>query len=261
MTSARDRLHRLADVLSASRACPLHLGAPPAEPAWCSLDEAVERLPGWHAHLTGAVGDRRAAAAYLGSWTCQAVTTTVGLPAVLAGVLVDVDGGASVWMRRHPDGWFDRHTVDAEVSEGSHVLDAAGTRIARLAGPLVDAAAAALPIGRPALWGGLADRLCATSIRLARAGGGDPREAWKRAHRILDVTARHAPVRRRPVLYPVTWRGGESVHQVRATCCLYYRTCDDATPDGDRYCTTCPLRSDASRTERLVAHLEATAGR
>lgn len=262
MTAPAQRLERLArGVSSATPHAGLSLAAPGDDGDWWSLEAAIDPLAAWHTALTATTGDRRAAASYLGAWLTQAPSVVVGLPAILADVLVHAEPGA-IWMRRHPDGWFDHHAVDpADVSDGPEVLAQAGVHVARLASPVVEAVVQALPVGRPAVWGSLADAMCGAALQMAPVAGLGARQAWDRAHRLLDVVQDHAPLRVRPTPFEVAWSGGESMFQVRGTCCLHHRTCADVDPDAEGYCTTCPLRSDASRTARLVAHLEATAGR
>lgn len=255
---------RLSDVLRrVSEASPhagLELGEP-VEGDWWALPDAVAHAEPWHDHLTRVHGDRRVAATYLGAWLAEAPVVTVALPAVFVDVLVRVEPDR-MWLRRHEDGWFDRHAIAPDlVEDGDGVLAGAADELVRLTTPVIEHVAGVLPVGGPALWGGVADALAGKALWLAGMVGVDQQQVWQRAEQVLDALQGRAPaMRQRPRLFPVAWSGGVSLHPVRGTCCLYYRTCDTPDPDGDGYCVTCPLRTDGSRDQRLRAHLEATAG-
>ncbi len=228
---------------------------------WQPLPQALEVLGDWHTDLVRRHGDRRAAAVYVAAWIAGTPALVVGLPAMLGGVVPDVDA-AAIHLHRHPQGFVDRYAIAvAGAGQGPEqdVLSTAADRIARLTAPLVERLCDELPVGPVALWGGVADVIGAYGLWFARQGGGDPRRAWRRSQSLLDRLAQFAPVRPRPRLFPVTWSGGTAYYPVRGTCCLYYRTDAAAGADGPTYCTTCPLRGDQSRTARLVAHLESTA--
>ena len=232
----------------------------PAGGGWWTVSEAAAGIETWFAPLADQHGDRRLAAAYVSSWLAGAPAVVVGLCAVLGGV-APLATGDRVWVHRHPGGWVDRYAIDPVelVDQGmDEVLAAAGRHVAELAGPVVERACDQLPIGRAAVWGGVADTLTAYALMFARQHGRDEREDWRRCEVLLDGLQRHAPLRTRPRPFPVAWSAGSSLYPVRGTCCLYYRSCADPEPDGDGYCTTCPLRTDTSRTARLVAHLEST---
>lgn len=141
----------------------------------------------------------------------------------------------------------------------------------RLAGVLVERATrwfddvrARAPFGRRGMWGQLADDVCGSALWTAREVGLDPRAAWAEANAIIDVVAAAVPeLRVRPRLFPVQWSGGESIWQVKGTCCLWYTTAAEPDTLGDGFCTSCPLRPDDIRHDRLVEWLEtqaATAG-
>lgn len=227
---------------------------------WEPLSDVAVLLEGWHADLTRRHGDPRAAAAYLAAWVAGAPALVVGLPAIADNLVVDVDA-PSVHLYRHPQGFVDRHAVaPARVRRepDAIVLAAAAERVAHLAAPLVERLSADLPIGRVAVWGGVADALVAHALWFARQGGTDQTSAWARSDLLLDRLGQVAPLRRRPTLFPVTWSGGTAYYPVRSTCCLYYRTEAAAGPEGPTYCATCPRRGDQSRTACLVAHLESS---
>lgn len=238
----------------------LVLGAPYG-PGWQSLPEALDALDAWHADLVHHHGDRRAAAAYLAAWVAGTPSLVVGLPAMVGGVVPDVEA-AAIRLHRHPQGFVDRHAIAVSgAGQGPEqvVLATAAERIARLTAPLVDRLCEVLPVGPVALWSGVADVIGAYALWFARQDAGDPRQAWSRSQALLDQLVEVAPVRHRPRLFPVAWSGGTAYYPVRSTCCLYYRTEAAAGPDGPTYCTTCPLRADEDRTARLAAHVESTA--
>lgn len=228
---------------------------------WQALPEALDDLQRWHAELADRHGDRRAAAASLAAWVAGTPSLVVGIPAIVGGVVSDVEAW-SVRLHRHPQGFVDRYAIaPSQVHVGSDEgVVAAAERVARLTAPLVERLSDELPIGPVALWGGVADVLGAHTLWFARQSGSDQRRAWSRAQALLDRLVQVAPVRHRPRLFPVAWSGGTDHYSVRGTCCLYYRTdaAVDADPASPTYCATCPLRGDDSRTARLVAHLEST---
>ncbi|MDP9403428.1 MAG: hypothetical protein M3P85_08850 [Actinomycetota bacterium] len=116
------------------------------------------------------------------------------------------------------------------------------------------------PFGRRGMWGQLADHLCGTALWTARVAKLDQRRAWDEAQAVLDLIAESVPeLRVRPRLFPVRWRGGETLCQVKGTCCLWYTTFDQPDIRGDGYCVTCPLRPDAVRVDRLRHWLDSEA--
>lgn len=175
--------------------------------------------------------------------------------------------------------WFERvalHTSSVVVVEGDparhhpDVTAVAGSVAElhrRFVEVLVDAVApwfgairARAPFGRRGMWGQLADGVAGVALRTARAGRLDEGAAWDEAHAILDLVAGMVPeLRVRPRPFPVRWSGGETLWQVRGTCCLWYTTFDRPQPSGEGYCATCPRRDDDSRHQRLQAWLETEA--
>lgn len=224
---------------------------------WSTLTSSLRDLRSRHDGLTARDGDRRAAAAYLAGWVARTPALVVGLPAVLGGVTPVVDADA---IRLHPtaEGWFDRYALTGPVRVATEgCLDEAAAIIARISTPIVEILCAELPVGPVAVWGGVADSLGAYALWFARETGLDGGAVWADVGELLDRLRRHVPFRYGPRLLPVAWSGGVAHFQLRGTCCLYYRTC--AAPAGDdRYCTSCPLRTETDRTARLVAHLEST---
>lgn len=125
--------------------------------------------------------------------------------------------------------------------------------------PWFSALRARAPFGRMGMWGQVADDIHGKALSIARLARTDQRQAWTDATAVVDaVAALVRELRVRPRLFPVRWDGGNALWQVRGTCCLWYTTSADPDPCSDGYCTTCPLRPDDSRHERLAEWLQAT---
>jgi hypothetical protein len=231
----------------------------PTDPTWMALPELLAEVPAWHGDLTARVGDRRTAAAYLAVWIAEVPALLLGLPVVFGGPSIDLEA-EDLHVRRHADGWFDGLALDPwSVAGAGDRVGATGVTIRRLTTPLVDALADALPVGRAAIWGGVADGLCGRALHVARELRVDAEQVWAASSGILDVLGeRLVPPLVRPQPLDVPWSGGLARYLTRGTCCLHHRTCDDPDPRGEGYCATCPLRPAESRVERLAAHLERT---
>ncbi|MEX0659229.1 MAG: (2Fe-2S)-binding protein [Egibacteraceae bacterium] len=247
---------------------------PPLEPGWCRLTDLVDAtaVAAWHRELTASHGDRRAAAAFLGGWVADAAVDVWALP-VWADRRLPLVAPHAILVRRHAKGWIDAVGVDGApavavladdpaagqtgtvVASTYHVLvEGLSERLATLE-PLLRVLASVLPVGLPALWGGLADSLANRALWLARRLLRDRQAAWQDAARLIDrLAADRPPPRPRP--FPVHCAQAGELFAVRGTCCLHYRTVADPDRDGDGYCTTCPLRTDASRRQRLRAYLQ-----
>lgn len=238
----------------------LVLGAPTG-PDWYSLEQALGHVESWFPMLAEKEGDRRAAASYLAGWLAEVPVLVLGLPAVFGGVAVQVSRDG-LHVRRHRGGWFDRHALepdDARTGPLDDVLAEAGAHVAALTAPIVDRVCAAMPISRTAVWGTVADAIGGHALAVARTLGIDEVETWRRCSLVVDAVQPHAEsLRTRARLFPVVWSQGTSHFQVRGTCCLAYRTCQKPNRDLDGYCTTCPLRTERSRTERLLRVLESS---
>lgn len=256
MTSSRTRLVEL--LAGLDEPGPLHVGAPVGGD-WWSLDDAVDAVEGWFPDVVARAGDHRAGAAYLATWVARVPVLLIGLPAVLAGV-APVATSDRLWVHRHAGGWFDRHAIDPDrLVDGvdDDVATATGAQVASLTAPLVDHVVDVLPVGAPMVWGAVVDSLGTYALLLARALGHDQGAAWRRCDAVVDAVEECVPaLRHRPAPLPVIWSGGSTLFTVRGTCCLYHRTCADPDPDGEGYCSTCPLRTEGSRTRLLRAHLE-----
>lgn len=162
------------------------------------------------------------------------------------GIGIDerTERGANELVRRPAEDRF--HRRRRVEDEPGHRRDPGGFSAVR----------ARAPFGRRRMWGQLADDIGGTALWTARAGDLDQRSAWKEAQAILDHVAETAPelrVRSRP--FPVRWEGDETLFQVRGTCCLWYTTFEEPDRCGEGYCTTCPLRDDDVRHERLCRYL------
>lgn len=247
----------------------------PDSPRWHRLADLadVDLLRAWHTKLTALEGDRRTAAAYLGAWVASAAVEAYLLPA-LADARLPLAGIGDVAVHRHVEGWFDAVALPglplavlpgdpavgiAGVQVLAHrdgLLDATAAQLAALA-PLLETISAALPVGQAALWGGLADSIGTRGLWLARLLDLPRGEVWGDVQGLTDRIAAFRPrLRQRPTPFVVAYGGGKEWFQVRSTCCLYYRTVEDPDPDGEGYCNTCPLRTEASRIRRLRTHLD-----
>ena len=263
------RLSGLADYFS------YQVGTPTGEGWWRLADVTDHRLlADWHEQLTAREGgDRRVAAAYLGGWLGSIFISTWVMPVLVDGRLPLAEPG-DVYIHRKEEGWFDAVSagVDrAAVLSGDALAEYEGTVIAPSRDDMFDALADRLMqidqvntavhtvcrIGMPALWGGLADGIGSWALWLAKLTGRDRRKAWNDAASLIAlIAARQSRLRTKPRPFPVIYSAGEELFQVRGTCCLYYRTVENADPDDKGYCTTCPLRTEQSRTRVLVTYLE-----
>lgn len=75
---------------------------------WHPLPRVLDAVGAWHADLVRRHGDRRAAAAYLAAWIAGTPSLVVGLPAMVGGVMPEVDA-ADVHLHRHTQGFVDRY--------------------------------------------------------------------------------------------------------------------------------------------------------
>ena len=148
----------------------------------------------------------------------------------------------------------DRHSV--VVADEAALLGWWALRATATLTPLLAAVRARAPFGLPALWGGVSDEVTGIALWIGQLAGREPVAVWSHAQRMLDALAAHAPVRlprARP--FPVAGPEGGQWFQVRATCCLSYRSVADEGPAAERYCSTCPLRDDESRRRHLGEYL------
>jgi len=256
---------------------PAEVGPPTGE-RWLHLDrllgDGLDRL--FAAAATAAVPRR---ADYVGASVASAladVLISTALPALLVERRLPAITPSNLSVHIHDrELWFDSVAVH-EPNCYALVTDPASghatvTAVAsvddlhrRIASLLVDAATpwfaairARAPFGRRGMWGQLADGVGGTALWAARAARLDQRRMWAEAQTIVDLIAADVPeLRVRPRLFPVRWGGGETLWQVKGTCCLWYTTFEEPDSCGDGYCATCPLRPDDVRHERLRTWLE-----
>jgi hypothetical protein len=146
--------------------------------------------------------------------------------------------------------------------------------------PVAAAVRARAPFGLRGMWGTLADHLADVALRRARDRGSDGEEAWAIASALIDdLAARQPLLRSRPTRHEVVCSAGSALFATKGTCCLIYKTNmpADRVDRVDRVdragrgaaqpwidadaCTSCPLRSEADRTGRLVRYLADRADR
>jgi hypothetical protein len=236
--------------------------------------ESDGHLDSWLAVLVARHGHRGKAGSDLGGELARAVVGPTVSSLVLDGRCPD-PGVDNVAVKVEPDGSVSRtgvrgHVVavlsrDAAASDlHSLVLadEAAlhawwARRVAATLLPLLAAVRARAPFGLPALWGSVSDEVSGCAIWIGQLAGREQHESWRYAQRLLDALAPYAPVRlTRARPFPVAHRRGERLFQVRGTCCLSYRSAEVDGPEGDRYCSTCPLRDDGSRCQLLRDYLD-----
>ena len=239
----------------------LHPGSLVPPPGWQPLDEVVAQLREAHAAAVADGADARAAAADLVPWTAGLPAVALVLPAVLLDVLPVVRlprDRSLLLVHHHADGWLDGVALPPSTSglrrpRPEHVA----ALVHDVAAPAVALGAGALPITTRAAWGGVVDTLTNAVLAAARGGAGvDQVVAWDRLQRVVDALAERVPLAARPRQFPVAWSQGPSLFPVRGTCCLHYRNHEQPDRDGEGYCSTCPLRTDRSRQERIAAYLE-----
>jgi hypothetical protein len=256
------------DVASAWR----RFSARPEGPGWVRLSDRLAdaaAMDGWvraerdgfaagHPDLAGALVVYR----FAGS-----------LAELVVGPLVDQDrvlvlGPADVWFRLGPAARLDGLAVaDATVTvlPGDDDAGAPGTTTAAdrdalrsvavdslvaVFEPLARAVRERAPFGLAGMWGTLADHTA--EVAMSRARGRAPlaeqRAAWVAADALVtDLAGRQPLVRGRPSLTEVSGAAGDGCFVTKGTCCLVYKVTD--------MCSSCPLRSEADRRARFVAHL------
>lgn len=253
----------------------VELGSPSGA-RWLAMDDVEGGLDVLFADASaGAASESRH---YLGATVASALSGAVvsaGWPALLVDRRLPDLSLPNLLAHRHPEGWFDRialrqrdtwllardplaaHQAAIPVAGLASLHRRFTDQLAGSLAPWFAAIRGRAPFGRTGMWGQVADDLCGTALWTARRTGGDERAAWDEAQQVVALLARRAPeLKARPRLFPVRWSGGESLFQVKGTCCLWYKTQEAADPDGEGYCGTCPLRGDCSRRARLVAWLE-----
>jgi hypothetical protein len=264
MTAAAALVPVLDELDGLDEECEYRAGPPPGD-GWTRVDALLrpDALDVQAGDLIRRRGDRAAAASLLSGWLAAGTAGAAGVALALTGRTWPVEATAT-WVRLHADGWVCGVAAAGPVRGGAPGdADAVGRRwaaeAAALLAPVIDHLAARLPFGRPGMWGGVADGVVGQAMWLASRRRLDPDRTWAAATRLVDHLAAVAPLPpARPRRVAVPWAGGVHHASVRSTCCLHYRTAGAGLDrDGDATCTSCPLRSDASRAARLAAWLDA----
>lgn len=283
MTSAHEVLIELVGrVDAADDACTYSVDDRSASDGWHRLDDLLSDQGLMDDLLESlvdgeAAGHRDVAGSFLASW----------LAGPIAHVLASawVDGRRVVHpepdrlaLRFHEEGWVAGLAIaaarlsvggndPAAALDGVDVVEDLDRRrrlvvdqLRSVARPIFDAVRARAAYGRSGMWGSLADGLAGGTLysEQRRPGRGDPAGAWETIDALVDELGRQTPsLRARPRRQLIAWSGGTWHQSVRGTCCLYYKTTADPDPCGDGYCSSCPLRPDTSRAERIARWLEA----
>lgn len=244
---------------------------------WLSLEVVItgDTIDRMAAGLVASEGRHDVAGSYLGSHLAGPVLTST-VAAVAHTRRCPDPRPEEMAVHLHADGWFDGVAFTGSrlaVLPDDPAAGMPGTvvvpdttalrswwarRTTDAVAPLLDAARRQLRYGRRGHWGAVADRVASTVLAVARHTGTDGSAAWIEAGALLDALGSCAPVPfTRPTPQPVTWSGGESWFITKGTCCLYYRTVEEADPScGEGYCSTCPLVDAGARHARLTRWLE-----
>ncbi|MBW3669024.1 MAG: hypothetical protein KY443_07395 [Actinobacteria bacterium] len=165
---------------------------------------------------------------------------TPAVRAVVAGREVPVLG-PSVAVRL-----TDAATVESSFEGAAQMrTDEVGACLATAMAPLVDAVRAAVPVGRRALWGLVADAVGQAAVDVA--GTSDDAAVRSVAEEVNDAVAPGSAMR--PTWFPVEHEGGRHVFLRRAACCLLLRSRTGTA------CTSCPRVEDEERRMRLESWL------
>jgi hypothetical protein len=230
---------------------------------------SIEVLEGWLADQQGLypATPRDTAAAFLFGTLAWALCEAIATRWLAAGVAPTLSAAplrlAMVWEHWQEDGEEGDHVVcrfdsiwaqPGEPTGPDPVSDLAEALRARLE-PLVSLLSQRAGIPASALWRLLGDAIGGSFLEAAR--GGDTTVARAAATALLAASP--APVRNKQmqfeelVLPQNRHPRGEIERRwfrKRGGCCRYYKV------EGGHYCTTCVLRDDASRTERLLDYME-----
>jgi hypothetical protein len=223
---------------------------------WLPIGDVLAELPARYEAAVARDGDPRRQAADLLPWSVAVPAAALVLPAVLVGVLPVVDEGwRAEWsVHEHPGGWLGGVALPERTVGRSHpaARDVAAS-VVTFVDPWLRRHCAALPITVRTAWGGVVDSLTGCVLAAAREGHGVSQDAaWRGVQDLVDELERLVPLPGRPRRVDVPCSAGTSIYPVRSTCCLHYRTHSAPDRDGDGYCVTCPLRTDASRRLRLT---------
>ena len=101
------------------------------------------------------------------------------------------------------------------------------------------------------LWNLTSDAVLTSATLPALFAGGDQRAERQIGEELLDaLVAAGARVSRRGRVQQVLLEQRSVLAPVRGSCCLVYRLAPGADPQGEGYCTTCPLVADRDRARR-----------
>jgi hypothetical protein len=253
---------------------------PPAGDDWFQLSDILQNpgvVSGFvEALLAGEAGGRRdVAGSYLASGLAGVVAGSA------AGALIASERAwplepEGVAVHLHPGGWFDGLALrsaavwmlpgdpdeahpDATVLKSmSELRNRVAAQIVRVADPLFGAVRFATRYPTRSMWGALADGIAGMALWRDRKSGDLDPDVWERADQFLDVLQGRARLMKaRPTVARVSCDAGCAQFAVKGTCCLYFKTVDGKPdPNGDGYCSSCPFRSEQSRSQRWCAWLE-----
>jgi hypothetical protein len=137
------------------------------------------------------------------------------------------------------------------VEAESQLADALFHETDRLIEPLLEVWAPCKLVARANAWGSALDAL-AYGFQMAgrdRIGLDEAWNAWNAA-----IEGRTFPVRRRPRRLQFECEGTPNEILVRSGCCFWYMLPESRKGGLQEYCSSCYLRSDKSRIERMVAY-------
>jgi hypothetical protein len=246
-------------------------GATGATPAADLAGGGIDVLLGHaEAHCAGARDYLAASVAH----TVADAALVATLPALLLEQRVPRVDADELWVRLHETepwlagvwltgGRFWALPDDPDGDHGDAELvgdrDALRSRFAEqlvaLLRPVFGAIRARAPFGLVGMWGEVVDGMHSLALMLAHGAHGDAEEAWASASLLAGHVAALVPQARvRPRPFPVPTPGGPArLFSVRGTCCLWYKA-QPGDPEAG-YCTTCPLRTDDDRRQRLIRYV------
>jgi len=236
-------------------------------------------------------GVRDAGAAYLSGWVADLIVGKA-YGAMASTARTWVLDPERMWMRRHPEGWFDGFAIgdvpvrvltsdpaatdhDARVvasDDPDELANALAADAVALLTPVFAVIRPRASIGTRGMWGMAADGVIAGAAYEALRAGRDEREAIERARVFVDSLVAIGGL---PVTRPTTLTIPCAVRDVlvvqKGTCCLWYKVpdvttrettdvtvADEAEPtNGAHYCLSCPLPDEALQLPKWREWLEA----
>jgi hypothetical protein len=153
---------------------------------------------------------------------------------------------ASVWLRQHPHGLFDRVAITGDlaiVGDGDESPTTIGKTIVASLTSLIEAIRHARKVGLAGMWHGVSDLIARTFIGTASTLGSVD----------TGVAAAEAILTRAPEVIRITprWHVDRATgmwFSLRSVCCLAY------TGTSALYCDTCPLLDDEEIANRLASN-------